>query len=98
MANVMKSAQAEAASVARSVESQSLNTMAAGFSFAAAIAWMDVVRAIVTRVVSTQKNGVMNATLTALLTTLLSVVVYMVLRRVSPTVRQPGAPVFAVTA
>ncbi len=98
MANVMKTAQAEATSVARSVESQSLNTMAAGFSFAAAIAWMDVVRAIVTRVVSTQKNGVMNAAVTALMTTLLSVVVYMVLRRVSSTVRQPGSAVFAVTA
>ena len=98
MAAAMKSAQAEATNVARSVESQSLNTMAAGFSFAAAIAWMDVVRAIVSRVVSTQKNGVMNATLTALMTTLLSVVVYMLLRRVSTTVRQPGAPVFAVTA
>ena len=98
MASMMKSAQAEATSVARTVESQSLNSVAAGFSFAAAIAWMDVVRAIVSRVVSTQKNGVMNASITALLTTLLSVVVYMALRRLSPTVRQPGAPVFAVTA
>ena len=98
MASMMKSAQAEATSVARSVESQSLNSVAAGFSFAAAIAWMDVVRAIVSRVVSSQKNGVMNASITALLTTLLSVVVYMALRRLSPTVRQPGAPVFAVTA
>jgi len=40
----------------------------------------------------------MNASITALLTTLLSVVVIMVLRRVSTTVRQPGATVFAVTA
>ena len=98
MASMMKSAQAEATSVVRTVESQSLNTVAAGFSFAAAIAWMDVVRAIVSRVVSSQKNGVMNASITALLTTLLSVVVYMALRRLSSTVRQPGAPVFAVTA
>ena len=98
MASMLESAQAEATSVARTVESQSLNTVAAGFSFAAAIAWMDVVRAIVSRVVSSQKNGVMNASITALLTTLLSVVVYMALRRLSPTVRQPGAPVFAVTA
>ena len=98
MASMMKSAQAEATSVARSVESQSLNSVAAGFSFAAAIAWMDVVRAIVSRVVSSQKNGVMNASITALLTTLLSVVVYMALRRLSSTVRQPGATVFAVTA
>ena len=98
MASMMKSAQAEATSVARSVESQSLNTMAAGFSFAAAIAWMDVVRAIVSRVVLTQKNGVANAAITALLTTVLSVVAYMVLRRISSTVRQPGAPMFAVTA
>lgn len=98
MANTLKSAQAEVVSVARTVESQSLNTVVAGFSFAAAIAWMDVVRAIVSRVVSSQKNGVMNASITALLTTLLSVVVYMVFHRVSSTVRQPGAPLFAVTA
>ena len=98
MASVMKSAQAEATSVARSVEAQSLNTVAAGFSFAASIAWMDVIRAVVSRVVSTQKNGVMNASITALLTTLLSVVAYIVLSRLSPSVRRPSAPVFAVTA
>lgn len=98
MASEMKSAQAQLTSIGRSVESQSLNIMAAGFTFAAAIAWMDVVRAIVGMVVKTNRNGVMNAALTALLTTLLSVVVYIVLKRVSSTVKQPSQPVFAVTA
>lgn len=98
MASEMKSAQAQLTSIGKSVESQSLNSMAAGFSFAAAIAWMDVVRAIVGMVVKTNKNGVTNAALIALLTTLLSVVVYIVLKRISGTVKQPAQPVFAVTA
>ena len=84
--------------VGRAVEEQSLNTIVAGFSFAAAIAWMDVVRALVSQAVPMTKNGVMNAGLTALLTTLLSVVVYMVLQRASKRVVKPTPPVFAVTA
>jgi hypothetical protein len=98
MASEMKSAQSQLTSIGKSVESQSLNIMAAGFTFAAAIAWMDVVRAIVNLVVKTNKNGVVNSALTALLTTLLSVVVYIVLKRVSGTVKAPTQPIFAVTA
>lgn len=97
-ANMMKTAEAQALALSRTVESQSLGTVVSGFSFAAAIAWMDVVRALITRVIPSQKNGVLNATVTALLTTLLSVVVYMLIQRVSPGVKRPGAPVFAVTA
>ena len=97
-ANMMKTAEAQALALSRTVESQSLGTVVAGFSFAAAIAWMDVVRAIITKVIPAQKNGVANAALTALLTTLLSVVVYMAIQRVAPGVKRPAAPVFAVTA
>ena len=96
--NGMKAAQAQLTSIGKSVESQSLNVMAAGFTFAAAIAWMDVVRGLVNMVVKSKGNGVMNSTLTALLTTLLSVVVYMLLSRVSSTVKAPAQPIFAVTA
>jgi archaellum biogenesis ATPase FlaH len=87
----------QARNVGQAVEEQSLNTIVTGFSFAAALAWMDVVRALVSQVVSTQKNGVLNASLTALLTTLLSVVIFLVLSRVSKRVVKPAPAVFAVT-
>jgi tetrahydromethanopterin S-methyltransferase subunit C len=84
--------------VSAAVEEQSLNTVVAGFSFAAALAWMDVVRSIVSSVVSAQKNGIMNSTLTAIITTLLSVVIFLVVSRLSKRVVKPTPPVFAVTA
>ena len=48
--------------VARELESQSLNAVVAGFSFAAALSWMDLVRWIVNQVVKVNKNGGMNYT------------------------------------
>ena len=84
------------ASMAQSIESQGLNSLVTGFSFAAAIAWMDVVRAVVGSVMVKSKNGVMNAALVGLLTTLLSVVVFLVLSRLSNKVREPQQPVYAV--
>jgi len=61
--------------VSQELESQSLNAIVAGFSFAAALSWMDLVRWLVNQVVKVNKNGGMNYTLTALFTTLLSIVV-----------------------
>lgn len=83
--------------ISRELEAQSLNSVVAGFSFAAALSWMDVVRWSIHQVVKVQKNGGMNYALTALFTTLLSVVVYMVISRISKKVKKPGAPVYAVT-
>jgi len=83
--------------VARELESQSLNAVVAGFSFAAALSWMDLVRWIVNQVVKVNKNGGMNYTLTALFTTLLSILVYVGMSRVSARVQRPSQPVFAVT-
>lgn len=83
-------------SIGRSLETQGLNSLVTGFSFAAAIAWMDVVRAIVSRVISQSKNGVANATVVAVMTTLLSVVVFMILQRVSSRVVAPQQPIYAV--
>jgi hypothetical protein len=97
-AGVLRQGQQFATNAAAVVEEQSLNTLVSGFSFAAAIAWMDVVRALVSRVVSVSNNSVLNASLTALLTTLLSVVVYLTLSRVSKRVVRPTPPIFAVTA
>lgn len=83
--------------VARELESQSLNAVVAGFSFAAALSWMDLVRWIVNQVVKVNKNGGMNYTLTALFTTLLSILVYVGISRVSTRVQKPAQPLFAVT-
>ena len=83
--------------VARELESQSLNAVVAGFSFAAALSWMDMVRWLVNQVVKVNKNAGMNYTLTALLTTLLAIVVFIVISRLSKKVKKPGQPIFAVT-
>ena len=83
--------------VARELESQSLNAVVAGFSFAAALSWMDLVRWLVNQVVKVNKNGGMNYTLTALFTTLLSILVYVGISRVSTRVQKPAQPLFAVT-
>ena len=83
--------------VTRELESQSLNAIVAGFSFAAALSWMDLVRWIVNQVVKVNKNGGMNYTLTALFTTLLSILVYVGISRVSTRVQKPSQPIFAVT-
>ena len=83
--------------VARELESQSLNAVVAGFSFAAALSWMDLVRWLVNQVVKVNKNGGMNYTLTALFTTLLSILVYVGISRGSTRVQKPTQPIFAVT-
>ena len=91
------SAQETVMLVANELEAQSLNAVVAGFSFAAALSWMDLVRWIVNQVVKVNKNGGKNSTLTALHTTLLSIFVYLTVSQVSTRVQKPGAPVFAVT-
>jgi uncharacterized membrane protein required for colicin V production len=85
------------ASISRELETQSLNAVVAGFSFAAALSWMDLVRWGIHQVVRVQKNGGLNYALTALFTTLLSVLVFMLISRVSTRVKKPASPVFAIT-
>ena len=91
------SAQETAMLVARELEGQSLNAIVAGFSFAAALSWVDLVRWVVNQVVKVNKNGGMNYTLTALFTALLSIFVYLAISRVSSKVQRPQQPVFAIT-
>ena len=93
----MSSAAETVTLVARELESQSLNAVVAGFSFAAALSWMDLVRWLVNQIVKVNKNGGMNYTLTALFTTLLSILVYVGISRVSTRVQKPAQPIFAVT-
>ena len=81
------------------VEAQSLNAIVAGFGFASAIAWMDVVRALVSRAsrqAGLVSNGGTQSVLIALLTTLLSVVVFTGLSRVSSRVTAPAPVVYSV--
>lgn len=86
-------------SLALQLESQSLNSIVAGFSFASAIAWMDVVRWIISQVVQVSKNGGQYYVLSALFTTLLAIVVYMVIKAIAVNVKinEPSNPVYAVT-
>jgi uncharacterized membrane protein YkvI len=81
----------------QTVESQSLNAVVAGFSFASAIAWMDVVRWVIANLIKVNKSSGSFTVLTAVLTTVLSIVVYMLLIKLSPDVKQPESPIYAVT-
>ena len=79
------------------VESQSLNAVVTGFSFAAAIAWMDFVRWVIGSLVKVNRTSGTFTFLGALATTILAVLVYMILKMVSPTkVKEPQQPVYAV--
>ena len=78
------------------VQSQSQNAVVSGFSFAAAIAWMDVVRWVIANVIRVNKTSGAFTMLAALLTTMLAVAVYMALKFLDPRVREPQQPVYAV--
>lgn len=85
------------ASLLTAVESQSLNSVVTGFSFAAAIAWMDVVRWIIANVIKVNKSSGAFPLLAAFATTLLAVVVYVVLKFLQPNVvKEPQQPVYAI--
>lgn len=79
-------------------ETQSLNAVVAGFSFASAIAWMDLVRWMISVLIKVPKNGGAYFALTAVFTTLLSIIIYMSLSVITKRVVQPQPPVYAVSA
>lgn len=83
--------------VTQELETQSLNAIVAGFSFAAALSWMDLVRWIIGQLIKVPKNGGSQYLLTAILTTLLSIVIYLTVARISTRVSKPAQPVFAIT-
>ena len=83
--------------VTQELETQSLNAIVAGFSFAAALSWMDLVRWIIGQLIKVPKNGGSQYLLTAILTTLLSIIVYLTVARISTRVSKPAQPVFAIT-
>lgn len=88
--------QKTAMKVAEGVKSDSLNFVVAGFSFAAAVAWMDLIRWAVANVVKVKQNGAIYFLLTALLTTLISVLVFVIVNRFNGKVTKQQ-PVYAVT-
>lgn len=97
MQSVTKQAMETVTLVSRELETQSLNSIVAGFSFAAALSWMDLVRWGITQLVKVPKNSGSHYVFTAILTTLLSIVVYLVISRLSTRVKKPVTPVYAVT-
>ena len=86
-------------SVALQLEAQSLNSIVAGFSFAAAVAWMDAVRYMISQVVQVSKNGGQYYVLSAIFTTLLSILVYLSIKALVTNVqiKEPGQVTYAVT-
>ena len=97
MSQVIDTAMDTVELVTQELETQSLNAIVAGFSFAAAMSWMDLVRWVIQQVIKVPKNGGTQYTLTAILITLLSIAVYMVISRISTRVSKPAQPVFAIT-
>lgn len=83
--------------VASQLQTQSLNSVVAGFAFASAIAWMDVVRFFISQIVQVSKNGGQYYLLSALFTTLLSIIVFMLIKRFSKVEVKEPSVAYAVT-
>lgn len=83
--------------VASQLQTQSLNSVVAGFAFASAIAWMDVVRWLISQIVQVSRNGGQYYLLSALFTTLLSIVVFMLIKRFSKVEVKEPSVAYAVT-
>ena len=84
--------------LATTIESQGINSLINGFSFASALAWFAVVQAVIEKYVKTG-SGVKAHLIAALLTTLLSIFVFMIAKKFIKNVeiKEPGQPLFAVT-
>jgi hypothetical protein len=81
--------------VTSELSEQSLNSLVAGFSFAAAMSWNDVARYVITRLIPGQRNTGIQFTMTAILTTLLSILVFLVVSRYAK-VTKPKQPLYAI--
>ena len=83
--------------VSQELQTQTLNSIVGGFSFAAAMSWMDFSRWVITQLIKAPKNSGTQYAMTALATTLLSIIVYMVISRFNKKVVKPAQPVYAIT-
>ena len=94
-----KNFESQALTIGRQLETQSLTALVAGFSFASAIAWMDVARYIISNIVKVGKNGASYYVLSALMTTLLGIVVFMIVNKFTKgMIKRPSGVSYAVTA
>jgi hypothetical protein len=86
------------AGVSRDMRVQSLNAISAGFGFAAALAWLDFIRWIISSIIRVKANGGSYFLMSALLTTLLAVICVMLIMRFGGSgLRKPDQTVYAVT-
>lgn len=97
MSNLLADPSKTVTLVTQELETQSLNAIVAGFSFAAALSWNDLARWIIKQVVKAPKNSGMEYGLTAVLTTLLSILFYLIISQTSKRVSKPVQPIYAVT-
>ena len=88
----IKKIESQALVVGQEVRAQSLQALVSGFSFAAAIAWMDVARWIMSTLVKVPRNGGSHYVLTALMTTLIGVVVFNLVARFQGGVKMMPVP------
>lgn len=88
----IKKIESQALVVGQEVRAQSLQALVTGFSFAAAIAWMDVARWIMSTLVKVPRNGGSHYVLTALMTTLIGVVVFNIVARFQGGVKMMPVP------
>ena len=83
--------------VANLFEDQALTSIVGGFSFASAIAWMDLVRFVNSRIIRLDKSGGKYYLLTAVITTIMAIVVFLIIKHMKPNFKKPQQPVYAVT-
>jgi hypothetical protein len=84
-----------AKSSAEMFQERMLESVATGFYFAAAVAWMDVVRAVLTKTVKIKNNSQSFFLITAAVTTLISALVSIVISKIDKNVKA-AKPVYAV--
>ena len=72
-----------------------LEGVSTGFYFASAVAWMDVIRAVLTKTIKVKNNSQNFFALTAVITTIVSVLVSMAVTRIDKNVKA-SKPVYAV--
>ena len=74
---------------------RALDGVSTGFYFASAIAWMDVVRAVLTKTIKVKNNSQNFFLLTAIITTVISVVASMIISMIDKD-NKARKPVYAV--
>ena len=85
--------------IAVQLETQSLNSVIAGFSFASALGWYAVVKTLVAMTVKAGKDGIQHDLMAAVVTTLLAIIVFLVVKALARNIKinEPSQTVFAVT-